>query len=168
MPDWSRRLRARWACTSSRRGIPHLEGSRRRLPASPGDRAGIFHWGRRLLKGSLSAGEAQGQRGQRGLGVGRPQLVTARAAPRISGPHVSPEAQREAGSPYSAQRRVLPAWGAGTSRPARHRICAQNLCLILEASSGLDPPWELFVFVAPPPWGLTPCLALYRAFSRQY
>ena len=168
VPDWSRRLRACCACTSSGPGIPHLEGSRRRPAARQGDRVGIFQWGRRLLKGSLSAGEAQGQRGQRGLGVGRPQLVTPRAALRIPWPHVSPEAQREAGSPYSAQRRVLPARGAGSSRPARHRICAQCLCLVLEASSGLDPRWELFVFVAPPPWGLTPCLALYRAFSRQY
>lgn len=46
-PGWSRRLRARCSCTSSGVRIPHLERSRRRRP---GDRAGIFQWGRRLLK----------------------------------------------------------------------------------------------------------------------
>lgn len=58
----------RVAATARRgRGIPHLEGSRRRRP---GDRAGIFQWGRRLLKGALSA--RGGRHGAGTAGTARP------------------------------------------------------------------------------------------------
>lgn len=44
-------------------------------------------------------------------------------------------------------------------------LCTE-LCVIVETRSGLDPPWELSVFVAPSPWGLTLCLALYMACKK--
>ena len=170
----SRRLRARCAAPRRGRGIPHLEGSRRRPPGRPrGDFPGgaeaperrIVGQGRpaRLRDGRVT--EAWGWEGGPRLGIPGPRLGSPLPArPPATSPD-SPEALRERPeAPVQRRGEYYPhAEGAGNSSPASHRVCAQ-VGFILEPEGGLGRPWGLSVFVAPSPCGLG--LALFLPHCR--
>ena len=68
-----------------------------------------------------------------------------------------PEAERRGERYVQGGWELAPSW--------LQNLCTE-LCVIAETKSGLGPRWELSVFVAPSPWGLTLCLAPYMACEK--
>lgn len=106
------------------------------------DRAGIFQWGRRLLKGPLSAGRRPARRVDRGTATPWGLGDHGCAPQRRASDHLG-RIQREARSPYPPRGENCRQGGWGV-RPSTHRMCAW-VCLVLGPQGRSGRPWGLCV-----------------------